>query len=579
MCIKITYHKERILVNERETGEMKRKMKILLTAINAKYIHSNLAIYDLRAYAGAYKEEIELAEFTINQRAEYILSEIYKRKPDILCFSCYIWNISYVRRVAEEFHKICKEVPIWLGGPEVSYESERFLQDNPFITGIMRGEGEKIFLNLCRYYHEEAKALEQIPGLVFQKGDEICVNLPETPVDLSDVPFPYENEDFQNKIVYYESSRGCPFCCSYCLSSVDRKLRFRDMELLKRELRFFIDRGAPQVKFVDRTFNCRRDRAMEIWRFIKKHDRGVTNFHFEVAADLLTDDEVAFLAGLRPGLIQLEIGVQSTNAETIEEIRRTMDLSRVKSVVRKIKEGRNIHQHLDLIAGLPMEDFKSFARSFDEIYEIKPEQLQLGFLKILKGSYMYSHASEYGMIYTSHPPYEVLSTRWLCYEEIQRIKLVEEMLEVYYNSGQFRRSISVLEEMFDSAFSMFESLGNYYESRGYLAQKHTRNQRMEILLDFAGETAAGQRERLREAAVYDIYARENAKSRPAFAPKMDGWKDMSRNYCKKGKLSHLERFFYEEDGQKRDKPYYILFDYENRDLFLHSAKERRIEEL
>ncbi len=553
-------------------------MKILLTAINAKYIHSNLAVYDLRAYAGEYKSEIALAEFTINQRTEYILSEIYKMRPDVLCFSCYIWNISYVRRIAEEFHKICEEVPIWLGGPEVSYESEMFLRDNPFVAGIMMGEGEKIFKNLCRYYHGEIGLLEKIPGLAFQKNGEICVNLPETALDLSTVPFPYEEEDFKNKIAYYESSRGCPFCCSYCLSSVDKKLRFRDMGLVRKELKFFIDREVAQVKFVDRTFNCNRERAMEIWRFLKEHDRGITNFHFEIAADLLTDEEIEFIAGLRPGLIQLEIGVQSTNPKTIEEIRRSMDLARVKKVVQKIKAGRNVHQHLDLIAGLPYEDLETFAHSFDEIYEIKPEQLQLGFLKVLKGSYMYMHAAEYEILYTSHPPYEVLATKWLRFEEIQELKLVEEMLEVYYNSGQFCRSISVLGEAYDSAFLMFGSLGRYYESKGYLALKHTRNRRMEILLEFADETTAAHMERLREAAVHDIYARENAKSRPAFAPEMAEWREMTREYCKKGKLCHLERFFYEEDGTKRERPYYILFDYEKKDAFLQNAGEERIEE-
>lgn len=586
-------------------------MKILLTAVNAKYIHSNLAVYSLRAYAEEFAEHIELAEFTINQKKESILQEIYKRKPEVLCFSCYIWNISVVEELAEEFHKLRPDVPVWVGGPEVSFEVEDFLERHPYIKGVMMGEGEKIFSNLCRYYlgrqkkidaaehfsesakqedDEEEMGLSRIPGIAYRTLGGIRIHSPEDVLDMSEIPFAYQNmEDFEHKIIYYETSRGCPFRCSYCLSSVEKKLRFRDMELVKRELEFFIEHEVGQVKFVDRTFNCDSAHALEIWRFIKEKDRGMTNFHFEVAADLMTEEELDFIAALRPGLIQLEIGVQTTNPATIEEIHRRMDLEKVKQVVSRIQAGKNIHQHLDLIAGLPFEDYQTFGKSFDEIYALKPEQLQLGFLKVLKGSYMYENQEEYEILHTSRPPYEVLQTKWLTYEEMQSIKQIEEMLEVYYNSGQYQKSIRLLEEAFDSAFHMFGELGEYYERKGYFFLNHTRNRRMEILLEFAEEIliiggcqgGVGQEEkmeRIREAAVYDIYARENAKTRPVFAEDLQEWKQLSRRYCKKGKLSHLERFWYEDDGRKREKPYYILFDYQDRNPLDHQAIATRIEE-
>ncbi len=575
-------------------------MKILLTAINAKYIHSNLAIYNLRSYALGYvkdmqPEDIELAEYTINQKVGDILSDLYKRKPAVLCFSCYIWNIEYVREVAAEFHKICPDVPIWLGGPEVSYEATTFLKENPYVTGIMMGEGEQIFAELCRLFSKsllsETWNYADILGIAYRTDQGICQNSPAEPLDMSTIPFSYHDEvspphsrkkcsaeslkDFKNRIIYYETSRGCPFNCSYCLSSVDKHLRFRDLTLVKQELAFFMENEVPQVKFVDRTFNCNHDHAMAIWKFIKEHDRGITNFHFEVAADLLTEEEIAYINTMRPGLIQLEIGVQSTHEPTITEIHRRMDLARVKQVVQAVKEPGNIHQHLDLIAGLPYEDEVAFAHSFDTIYALKPEQLQLGFLKVLKGSYMYDHASEYELLYMTRPPYEVLQTKWLSYEAILQIKLVEEMLEVYYNSGQYGKSITLLEECFTSAFTMFYELGRFYEENDLLGCSHTRIRRLEIFLEFAGQVDSNYLEAYREAAIYDLYKRENAKSRPAFAADLQEWKLLTRSHCKKGKLSHVERFWY-EGKNKQSEPYYLLFDYERRSPLDHQAWEERI---
>ena len=485
-------------------------MKILLTAINAKYIHSNLAVYNLKAYAKEYRAHIELAEFTINHRSEYILQEIYKKNPDVLCFSCYIWNYDYVREVAEEFHKLRPEVPIWVGGPEVSYEIEEMFAQNPAFFGAIIGEGEATFAELAEYYckgKHKVSDLQEIAGMAFRMPGEnrIYKTADREPLDLSTIPFCYEDmEDFKNRIIYYESSRGCPFSCSYCLSSIDKRLRFRDIELVKRELAFFIEKNVPQVKFVDRTFNCLHSHAMEIWRFIKEKDKGITNFHFEIAADLLNEEELALLSTLRPGLVQLEIGVQSTNEETIKEIHRSMQLSDVEAAVRVIQKTGNIHEHLDLIAGLPYEDYNRFAQSFRDIYALKPNQLQLGFLKVLKGSYMYDHSKEYGMIYQGKPPYEIRQTKWLSYEEVLKIKLVEEMLEVYYNSGQFEITMKILDVVYPDAFAFFLHLGEYYEKQGYLAMNHSRIRRCEILLDFVMEERKIDRELLQEALLYDL---------------------------------------------------------------------------
>ncbi|MGN0483575.1 MAG: B12-binding domain-containing radical SAM protein [Lachnospiraceae bacterium] len=555
-------------------------MKLLLTAINAKYIHSNLAVYSLRAYAKRYRNQITLAEYTINHRVEDILAGIYKQHPDVLFFSCYIWNIRYVRELIVEFHKICPDIPIWLGGPEVSYEVETFLRENPAVTGIMMGEGEKIFEHLCAYYVDGDGALSEIKGLAYRtENGTIQINEWEEVLDMSTIPFCYEDMDeFKNKIIYYETSRGCPFRCSYCLSSVEKSLRFRSMDLVKKELAFFIEQEVPQVKFVDRTFNCEKKRAMEIWKFLKENDRGITNFHFEIAADLLDEEEIAFLATLRPGLIQLEIGVQTTNPATIQEIHRSMDLKRVKTIVEKVKKPKNIHQHLDLIAGLPYEDYETFTHSFDEIYALKPQQLQLGFLKVLKGSYIYEHQQEYGLKYSSQPPYEVLCTNWLSYAEVLKIKQVEEMLEVYYNSGQFQMLIRLLEQQYDSAFEMFVELGQFYEEQGYFDQKHSRLQRFSIFLEFAKRKDPKEIERYCEAATFDLYARENAKSRPDWAVPLQSFKQVTHQFCKKGKLSHVEPFHYAllQEGEtkrlaRQEEPYYLLFDYENRSRIDHQA--------
>ncbi len=576
-------------------------MNILLTAINAKYIHSNLAVYSLRAYAAGkcekYKEEIGIAEYTINQPLDQILMDLYKRKPEVLCFSCYLWNIEYVEQLVAELGKIMPQTDIWLGGPEVSYHASHMLEQFPQVYGIMRGEGEETFLELAEFYYnnsgksleqcEKVQRLKEIVGITFRDGEEIIETADRSVMDLSKVPFVYEDLDvFKNKIIYYESSRGCPFSCSYCLSSIDKCLRFRDLELVKKELQFFIDHEIPQVKFVDRTFNCKHSHSMEIWSYIKEHDKGKTNFHFEVAADLLNEEELNLISTMRPGLIQLEIGVQSTNEQTIKEIHRTMKFSQVTEVVNRVHAAKNIHQHLDLIAGLPFEDYNSFHKSFCDVYALRPEQLQLGFLKVLKGSYMEEKTKEYELLYQNRPPYEVLSTKWLPYSDVIRLKGLEEMVEVYYNSRQFEHTMELLEQVFGDAFVMFEEMSNYYEEHGYYGVNHNRVARYEILYAFIKEVALVQYETLlteeqfRQTLVMDLYLRENMKNRPAFAGDSLVSKEVERTFYD----TEVEEHQYLKGYEKYDKRqlrkmthlenidgHLILFDYQNRNPLTNQA--------
>lgn len=515
-------------------------MKFLLTAINAKYIHSNPGVYSLKMFAesqgaaavqgdqnlwedglpcvplGAEKQEehgphagvtektareshsmqVEITEYTINNQMELILEDIYRRKPDMVGISCYIWNIAYALDLVRDIHKVLPDTDIWLGGPEVSYDAPQLLAREPEVFGVMKGEGEEMFAALLECYRtlgctvrslgwneqknvaaesvadsgrlpelqdrpETARVSEisgnarvsafwhcmsQVAGLTYHGADGIICDQPIRPVmDMSRIPFLYPSlKGFENRIVYYESSRGCPFSCSYCLSSIDKSVRFRDLKLVLPELDFFLEKRVPQVKFVDRTFNAKKSHAMAIWKHILEHDNGVTNFHFEITADLLDEEELELISRMRPGLIQLEIGVQSTNTETIRAIRRKMDLKRLRYVVERINAGKNVHQHLDLIAGLPFEDYESFGRSFNEVYSMEPEQFQLGFLKVLKGSYMHDMVEEYGLKYRGKAPYEVLSTKWLPYSDVLRLKGVEDMVEVYYNSRPVSKNLKAV---------------------------------------------------------------------------------------------------------------------------------------
>ena len=546
-------------------------LKILLAACNAKYIHSNLAVYNLKFCSGKYSPNVVIKEYTINQIRDDILKDIYLEQPDVICFSCYIWNISFVKELVPDLKKILPHVDFWAGGPEVSYDAVEFLKKNPAFFGVMVGEGEETFHELAGYYIErKPENLKEIRGVAFHdetKVPDIVHTGWRELMDLSKVPFAYSNlTEFKNRIIYYESSRGCPFSCSYCLSSIDKKLRFRDIELVKKELQFFIDNKVPQVKFVDRTFNCKHDHAMAIWRYITEHDNGITNFHFEISADLLREEELALMKTMRPGLIQLEIGVQSTNPQTIKAIRRTMDFEKLKGIVEQIHSFGNIHQHLDLIAGLPYEGYESFHKSFCDVYALRPEQFQLGFLKVLKGSHMMEMTGEYQILYKDREPYEVLSTAWLTYGEILGLKMVESMVEVYYNSGQFKHTLVFLEQYFEDPFRMYEVLGRFYEKKGYSEISHSRMRRYEILMEFAGEQKEIPLEVLSDVMLLDLYLRENLKSRPSFASDQKPYERLIWDYRKVEKIpktAHIEVF---RDGKT------ILFDYTDRDPLTNNAR-------
>lgn len=581
-------------------------MKVLLTAVNAKYIHSNLAIYSMKAYAeqkGCPGAEIQLAEYTINQQQDGILRGIYEKKPDLLCFSCYIWNISFVRELIRDVKKILPKTRIWVGGPEVSYDAEDLLKEMPQVTGVICGEGEETFAEVVRTYaqwekqEQEPGKLADVPGIVYRDGEKLVFTGNRDILNMDELVFPYENLSlFEHKIIYYESSRGCPFSCSYCLSSIDKKLRFRSLLLVKKELQFFLDHQVPQVKFVDRTFNCKKEHAMEIWKYIKEHDNGITNFHFEIAADLLTEEEIGLIAAMRPGLIQLEIGVQSTNERTLQEIRRKTSFQEICKKVRAVAEGENVHQHLDLIAGLPYEDYKSFQKSFCDVYALRPQQLQLGFLKVLKGAYMEEMADAYGCVYKSKEPYEVLKTKWLTYGEISRLKGIEEMTEVYYNSGQFFYTLEALVKEFPDAFTMYEELADFYKRKGYFAVSHARISRYEILREFLQEKGIQYLEFYDQLMVLDLYARENLKTRPSWAMDLKPYKRQIQAFYAKEeeqpeilkdyqgyqarqmeKMTHLEVFTYNVlEGKPEKGCYPVVFDYKKRNPLTYQGGISRV---
>ena len=592
-------------------------MKVLLAAINAKYIHSNLGIYSLKTYGEkmlkewglAEEAKVSLAEYTINHQMEQILQDIYKRKPDVIGFSCYIWNISYVKMILADIKKVLPDVKIWAGGPEVSYHAEAFLKEEPAVDIVMMGEGEITFAHFLKALLE-GEELKQVPGLMLRNDDGTITDTGFRQVmDMSQIPFPYafmDMKELEHRIIYYESSRGCPFSCAYCLSSIDKKLRFRSLDLVLPELEWFLQAKVPQVKFVDRTFNCKKSHAMAIWQYIRDHDNGITNFHFEIAADLLDKDELDLLSTMRPGLVQLEIGVQSTNEKTLETIRRKTDIEEIRQITENINSWHNIHQHLDLIVGLPWEDLKRFKQSFNDVYSMEPEQLQLGFLKILKGSYMEELIPDCDLLYSAAPPYEVLQTKWLSYGDVLELKDIEEMTEVHYNSRQFTCTLKELEKEFNTPYEMFSFMAGYYNRNHLFGISHSRIARYEILwkiiqeklgkngkYETQGELENGavseiseKLEKYRDLLMTDLYLRENVKSRPTFARDLSGSKDFVREFFQKeektpqylsgyegydsrqmAKMAHLEPL---RDGT------YLLFDYKKRDPLSYNARTVRV---
>lgn len=638
--------------------------KILLIGINAKYIHSNPAVYSLKAYADKYFPKrpdgcvLEIAEYTINQPSSAILADLYQKRPQAAAFSCYIWNWNIVQDLLAELPKILPDTELWLGGPEVSFHAEKLMQALPQLTGIMVGEGEETFLELLKHYWNHTVSLSDIRGIVHKGGFTGARGL----TDINRLPFIYnpalssdsprhetdrlfieisqiretqtkepqtedsqlektqikdfQTEDpqiedsqtreplaaFKNRIIYYESQRGCPFQCAYCLSSIDRKVRLRDIGTVTSELQYFLDCKVSQVKFIDRTFNCNTDHALSIWNYLKEHDNGVTNFHFEIAADLLTDSQLEVMRGMRPGFIQLEIGVQSTNEITLKAVSRRMEIDKLRRAVAAIRGFQNIHLHLDLIAGLPYEDYNSFARSFNDVYAMAPDQLQLGFLKVLKGSPMEQCAGEYGIAYGSKPPYEVLYTKWLGFDDVLKLKGIEEMVEIYCNSNQFSHTLPVLIQEFSSPFHMYEALAGYYRANGYMLSTPSRSYRYQVLLDFACSVAADKCALFAELLTFDLYLRENLKSRPDFLPenaidKNESEKKKLRLFFEreeqaheylKGydgytsaqllRMTHIEKLTYPvwktspaDCSVRLETPAYVLFDYKNRSALTHDA--------
>ena len=542
-------------------------MRILLTAINAKYIHSNLAVYNLKAVTAKYGDQIEIAEYTINQQPDEILADIYKKQPDVIAFSTYIWNRRMVGELIEELPKVLPLAEIWAGGPEVSYDAEAFLMEYPKVRGVMRGEGETVFPALASLYIEGTGSFQTIAGITYRNDHgELQINEDGAPANMDELPFVYDHlEDFSHKIIYYESSRGCPFRCAYCLSSLEKKLRFRSLDLVKKELGFFLQAKVPQVKFLDRTFNCNPRRTVDLWQWILDHDNGITNFHFEIAADLITEEELAIMEQMRPGLIQLEIGVQSTNMETVHEIDRVMDLDLVRNVTAKVKSFGNIHQHLDLIAGLPGEDLDSFHKSFDDVFAMKPEQLQLGFLKVLRGTKIHRMAQQYGIVCHDKAPYEVLSTPWLPYKDLLLLKGVEEMVELYYNSHQYEKTLEEILKNYGSPFAFFVELAEFYDRKGYSKISHSRMARYEILREFISEKDWADPV-YDQCMIFDLYARERLKSRPAFAADRSPYKEQLREYEKiYGKQVHIEIF------TRDSQPVFVLFDYARRNPLTNDA--------
>lgn len=650
-------------------------MRFLLCGINAKYIHSNLAIFSLKAYADRKKipgAEIILKEYTINNYVEDILQDLYEEKADVVIFSCYIWNISFVRELAAELKKVSPDVKIWAGGPEVSYAANKFLMENPTFDLIMQGEGEEVFSELIRltveekcrikdvYKQSESKKvlsgimekrysierkqavkeekdiedkhfagednvyptnyidmskLQKLQGIAVRdfSGEAALGNAESnignktkiintgfaTLMNMDTIPFVYEDFHlFEHKILYYETSRGCPFCCSYCLSSVDKTVRFRSLPIVKKELDAFLEAKVPQVKFVDRTFNCNRQRAIDIWSYLVEHDNGITNFHFEISSDLLGEEELELFAKMRPGLIQLEIGVQSTNGETVDAIHRHMDLDKLFHYVDSVHELGNIHQHLDLIAGLPYENYERFGCSFDDLYAHEPDQLQLGFLKVLKGTMMEEEVKKYSILYRNQQPYEVLGTKWLSYDEIILLKGVEELVELYYNSGQYTLTLKYAVPFFESPFCFYEMFSAWYRGKGYHKLNHNRLEKYNILREFLREHIdENEWDTLDEIMLYDMYLRENVKGRPAWAKDTaqykKEWKALYREQGEKlfpedvqagiydskraANQSHIEVFEinikkFEQSGQVEKKQVFCLFDYSRRNPLNRAAR-------
>ncbi|MBE6008430.1 MAG: DUF4080 domain-containing protein [Lachnospiraceae bacterium] len=491
-------------------------MNIVLTALNAKYIHSSLSLRCLKSAAKAKGYLVDTAEFTINNDPKQILKELFIKKPDVLCFSCYIWNISMILSIAQNIKKILPDTVIVLGGPEVSFDAEDTLKKYTFIDFVMRGEGEYTFVRFTEYLYGK-RELKDVTGITYRNNEDIISNPLSEPVDLNEIPFVYESlDELENRIIYYETQRGCPYSCQFCLSGDDKKLRFLDIERVKKELQFFLDNKVPQVKFVDRTFNCKKSHAMEIWKYCMENDNGITNFHMEISAEIMDEDMLELLKDAREALFQFEVGVQSTNMTTLEAVKRKCNFNNLKSIVDKVHSFGNIHQHLDLIAGLPYEDYNSFRNSFNDVYSLNPQQLQLGFLKLLKGSGLRADAEKYGIVYDEKAPYEVLFTKAIPYEDMLKLKAIEEFTETYYNSSKALNTIAYAVTVFGTPFDFYEKAGLYMEMHGYTKNQSSKAQTYTNLYEFFVSEGLDSEtlDILKELLLFDMLLNDNLRSFP-----------------------------------------------------------------
>ncbi|GAA0710391.1 B12-binding domain-containing radical SAM protein [Paraclostridium ghonii] len=502
-------------------------MKILLTTLNSKFIHTNLGIRYLNQMIKDIEDiDVDIREYTINNELDFILKDIYSNSYDVILFSTYIWNVNDIVKICNNLKKVNPNIKIALGGPEVTYDSEESMSKYDFIDYILYGEGELIVRDFIKYLRGYMN-IEDVDGVVYRNNGKVIKNKPmKTIENLDIIPSPYENlnkEEYENRIVYYETSRGCPFNCQYCLSSTLQGLRYFSIDRVKKDLKSLIDAKVSQIKFIDRTFNANKKFAMDIMKFLMENDNDYTTYHFEVTAHLLTEDMLEFLKGCKEGLFQFEIGVQTTNEKVLEAVGRRDDFSKLSYVVQKIASYRNIHQHLDLIAGLPYEDYKSFENSFNDVFNLGIEHLQLGFLKMIKGTGIRNNADEHEFRYKDYPPYEVLYNKYISYNEILKLKDIEEILEKYFNSKNFVLSMRYIIHNYykESPFKFFEDFATYFDKNGYFNMSQGKNQLYKILLDFYVQKINKNIELFTEIIKYDYISLGKTSNVPIFMSKIE----------------------------------------------------------
>ncbi len=486
-------------------------MKVLLVGVNSKFIHSNLAIYSIYEYCKDYGD-LYIKEYTINNNTYDVLTEIYEEKANVVAFSSYIWNIEFILEVARELKKVSPNTKILLGGPEVSY-GNIYLDKYSFIDYIIQGEGEEAFKSFLLNIDTD---INKVNNLQYRIDDKIIKTPSCKLVDINEIPFIYDSldVDLKNRIIYYETSRGCPYSCKFCLSSAIEGVRTLNINRVKSDLLYFLNLKVPQVKFVDRTFNFNKKTTYEIWDFLIQNDNGYTNFHFELSADLLTDDLINLIKKARIGLFQFEIGVQSTNTETLNSTNRVNKNSIIFENVKKVSSLKNIHQHLDLIVGLPFEDYNIFRNSFNEVYAMNPEKLQVGFLKLLYGTDLREKSKEHDMVFTEKAPYEILANKWLSFDDIIKLKGIDEMVDIFYNSGKFKLTLKYLTQMFATPFDLYEHLFNYYKENNFNMMLHKKITLYNFMYDFINHLKNANFKTALNLLKFDLYVNDNVKNIP-----------------------------------------------------------------